>query len=654
MADRARLEQALRAADAAGDVDAARALAQEIRNLPTGRPALDRDQRSIPQRMRDEAIGGNVTGLAYGVAKPFIGAAQLGMRAGEAMFGTEEGRTPLSQQVAGGLQNFEQAREEAGGSSVPVMAGQTLTGAAALGGIAPAAGFIGRAAQGVGIGGAMGAVEPVTTGGANFDAQKGAQVAGGAVAGGALSLIGSLATTLARRILPKGAEIEAGRVANELAGDRQSQIVQALGPTPARPNTAWPQDSRFVPAAQRGAPPQPPVGGLTAGQAAAPAQSAEFSALQRRAASVRPSEYQDIAQTQNAARAADLGRIAGTSDDIARAQAARTAATAPLYKAAEGAQAPADVTRTIRLIDRISQRRTNEGAFNVVRDVRQTLLRPFFQGSDELLTPEQRVPQLISASRNISQLLDAKDATGRPVNRAISRELLAIKRSLDGQISKAAPEFGEANRVFADLSKPIDRMKVGQYIQERLIPAINDVGADAPQRATVFANAMRDMNESVRAATGFKRGGGLADLMTPDEMATLNRLGSGLARDVDVQRLAQAGSRRVNEAVGGMFAESAPNALSRPLMIINAVLRRTGSGASERTMNVLAQKMQDPAAMADIMQKATQAERRAIERGIMLYLTSGAVESPDEAVGWSQRMIERGMSQLNTSGATQQ
>jgi hypothetical protein len=264
---------------------------------------------------------------------------------------------------------------------------------------------------------------------------------------------------------------------------------------------------------------------------------------------------------------------------------------------------------------------------------------------DEVATQNAR--QLINASRNISDLLDERDIAGRAVNREMSRELMAVKKSIDGQIRRAIPQYGEAQRLFADLSKPIDRMKVGQYIQDRLIPAINDAGADAPQRATVFANAMRDMNESVRAATGFRRGGGIADLMTPDEMTTLRGIGAELSRDVDLQRIGQAGGRRASEAIGDMFSETAPNALSRPLMVINAILRRTGVGAGERTMNVLSQKMQDPAAMADIMQKASAAERRAIERGIMLYMTSGAVSSPDDALGWATRTTRGAMNRMS-------
>jgi len=585
---------------------------------PIGAAIEQRSMSPLTEAARRELVGGTVTGAAYGAAKPFIGAMQLGMKLGERVLGTREGRTPLSDQVTRGLEGFEQARSEAGGSNVPVFAGQVATGAALTGGIAPAAGFIGRAGQGLGLGAIMGAVEPVTSTDANFETAKVAQMATGAAVGTGMSLLGSMGRTLARRILPKGAELEAGRVANEIAGERQPQVVAALQAN------------------------QQP--GLTAGQAATPAGSAEFSALQRRASQVRgaASQYQDIAQAQNAQRATALSAIAGTSDDIANLQRTRTAATSPLYEAADLSKAPADVTRTLRLIDGITARRSNESAFNVLGNVRQTLLRPFFKDAD-MLVPEERVPQLISASRNLSQLLDAKDPMGRPVNQAISRELTTIKKSLDAQIAKAAPEFGQAQKLFADLSKPIDRMKVGQYIQDRLIPAINDVGADAPQRATVFANAMRDMNESVRAATGFKRGGGLADLMTPDELLQLGNIGSGLARDVDLQRLAQAGSRGANDVTSEMFKESIGNFLNPVIAITNAILRRTGSPAAERTMSVIAQNMQDPAAMARIMQAATVAERRAIERGIMLYMTSGAVSSPDDAVGWSRRAINTGL-----------
>jgi hypothetical protein len=676
-----------------------------VEQSPLGAAIEQRSMAPLAEAARQEVMGGNVAGMAYGAAKPFIGLAQLGIQAGERFFGTPEGREPLSQRVAGGLQDFERARAEAGGSSIPVIAGQMLPFSAATRLVEPAKGFVGRAGQAFVGGGMAGAVEPVTTPDADFGAAKTAQIATGTAVGPATSLLGSFATTLARRFnnsFLDGANLEAGRLANELAGDRRDLVVQSLRQ------------------------PQPTMGAtVTAAQAAAPARSAEFSALGRRAAQVRPSEFEDIAQAQNRARAQELSTIAGTPDDIAAAERARSAATEPLYQAARQSDLPVDSLRTVQLVDRlIGSRQGRPQVTNVLNSVRQTMFEAYpyqdrardswnsvrgtissYQGAvpNELdaarrilngvknldidpftaivrlkaLRPQDQVArdqiraaitnlelpdqvvtqnanQLINASRNISDLLEQRDPAGRKINQAVSRELLAVKRSVDRQIAKSAPEFGQAQSLFADLSKPIDRMRVGQYIQDRLIPAINDAGADAPQRATVFANAMRDMNESVRQATGYRRAGSLEDLMTPDEIVSLQRIGADLARDVDVQRLAGAGQRRATEAVGEMFSEQAPNALSRPMMIINAILRRTGAGASERTMNALAIKMQDPAAMADIMDRATAAERRAIERGIMLYITSGAVSRPDDAAGWAARTIRNLTSNDEATGLPQE
>jgi hypothetical protein len=641
---------------------------------------------TIPERMQRGLYGGDVAGALYGAAKPFIGVAQLGVAAGEKLFGVPEGQVPLSQRISSGLQSFEQKREQAGGGGLPVAAGQMIPVSRAISAIKPASGFIGRALQGLGIGAGAGAVEPVTSPDADFGAAKTAQVGTGATVGLGSSLAGTLLTQGARRFLPSGAEITAGELANELAGSRQPEVMAEL----TNPQLRY----QRVP--------------ITAAQAAANANSAEFSALEARMAQQAPSDFNAIAQSQDEARAASMLNIARTPQEIDAAVRARTAATSPLYTAAEASTVPVDAMRSIRLIDRItSARQGRPQVTNVLNGVRNTLLEAYptqeratdswnqirtvvsgYQGNhpEELnvarrilngvknfdldpftaiarlqaLRPQdqaardaitaairnleipdmvvtQNAQRLINASRNIGDLLDARDPAGRQINQAVSRELYAIQRSLNNTISRSVPAFGQAEKLFADLSTPIDRMKVGQYLQDRLIPAINEYGAGSPQRATVFANALRDMNESVRGATGFRRATGIADLMTPDEMQAINDIGTGLARDVNVQRMASSGNRAVTEALGEMFSEQSPNTLSKPIMIVNAILRRTGASATERTMRTLAESMQDPVAMADIMQKATDAERRAIERGIMLYLTNGAVSQPDEAAGWAER-----------------
>ena len=61
--------------------------------------------------------------------------------------------------------------------------------------------------------------------------------------------------------------------------------------------------------------------------------------------------------------------------------------------------------------------------------------------------------------------------------------------------------------------------------------------------------------------------------------------------------------------IGDMYAKQVAPMLSRWMMIANNVLKRTAQGASDKGLQVLAQKMQSPAEMARIMEAATQAER---------------------------------------------
>lgn len=726
MSEIERLERALRNAAAAGDTAAATQFARAIRELPAQQPkspslrdspiAQAISQRSLEplrQATRTGVLGSRETGLAYGAAKPFIGLAQLGMSAAERAFGTPEDSQPMSQRVAGGLQQFEAARDEAGGSSIPVIAGQMLPFSAAARTISAAPTILGRVGQGLVGGGIAGAVEPVTNPDVGFGAAKTAQVATGAAVGPATTLLGGLGTAISRRFNNRfldGANLEAGGIANVLVGDRRPQVLAALGgPTRPAPITPFPPNDRFVPLSQRSVlPATQQVGSLTAAQAAAPARSAEFSALGQRAEVGRPSEFMDVAAAQNQARAQDIARIAGTPEEMAAAQLARRSATEPLYQAAEASDLPVDALKTVRLVDKlIAKRQGRPQVTSVLNNVRETMfesypyqqrardswnavrasissyrgaapqelqaarktlnavknfdidpftaivrlraLRPQDQAAREqiqaaitnLEIPDavvtQNAQQLINASRNIGDLLDARDLTGKKINTAVSKELTVLRRSVDQQIARAVPEFGEAQRLFSDLSRPIDRMNIGRYLQDRLIPALNDAGASLPNRASVFATAMRDLSENVAPATGFKRGGGLIDMMTPDEMATIQRIGSGLARDADVQMLGRAGQGKVTQKIGNIFSDQLPNALNRKVMIINAILRRTGVGATERTMNALSIKMQDPAAMADIMEKATAAERRAIERAFIMYVTTGAASTPDDALAWANK-----------------
>lgn len=90
------------------------------------------------------------------------------------------------------------------------------------------------------------------------------------------------------------------------------------------------------------------------------------------------------------------------------------------------------------------------------------------------------------------------------------------------------PEYGTARQTYADMSKPINQMDIGQELYNRFVPAIADqggvpfkTGADAFSRAL-----LRNGDQLASNVTGMK-GATLAGIMEPDQLALLQ----GVSKD---------------------------------------------------------------------------------------------------------------------------
>lgn len=161
----------------------------------------------------------------------------------------------------------------------------------------------------------------------------------------------------------------------------------------------------------------------------------------------------------------------------------------------------------------------------------------------------QNPGELMSAMDNIKGML------GNQENAHIRDELNTIKNVLGHQISKAAPEFGQANQLFAEMSGPINQMKVGQLLTNKLIPAGS---GDIPTRlnASSFAQALRNPDQVAKQATGFKRAN-FDRIMTPDQSAMINDVSSDASRIAEAKQLGMGyGSATDRRRVIGDFLQN--------------------------------------------------------------------------------------------------
>lgn len=591
MADLAQLESALVKADAAGDIEGARLLAAEVRKM-RGSTApgmfVPSGEKGLPV---DELVAGNpVTRFALGAASPFLGASQL--------LGISPDMKNLEQTKRRGMALAGDETDVAG------FAGTMFSPAflAAAKAIPGATSYIGKILQGMGVGGAAGLTTPVTDGD-NFAEQKAIQTGTGAAGGALLSAVAP-AVVKAGKIGYKAA-IEPwldpaaikGRAFLEAAGDKADDIIALL-----RGN------KQIVPGSMP-----------TAGEAAVPAGSAEFSALQRSASNVRPTDYLARADEQNAARIASIQTVGKDKAALTAAEEARSAAATPLYKAAREGTTPVDTAPILSRIDNILAK--NPGNRELV---------------NELTNVKRGLSEAGQDPQKVSSVLDGlKTTLANKDNAFIKGTLTYIKNNLSASISG----YERAQQVFAKKSEPINQMEIGQYLEKKLVPALSE---DAKQKAAAYAGAVQDAAGTIKRSTGTPRFDELSKALTPDQMQVVNSIRDDLARGARFESMAVKGAKAAPDAIrlasGSMENEAGgkiPNLLHRGAMVANAIITRLEGKVNKKLASEMAAEMLLPTKVADTMQQAQQQAVRnkslaaAIERAV-LSTTGGLIQEAEK------------------------
>lgn len=118
------------------------------------------------------------------------------------------------------------------------------------------------------------------------------------------------------------------------------------------------------------------------------------------------------------------------------------------------------------------------------------------------------------------------------------KKLMSIKGSLLNEIGKISPSYGVAKDTYADLSKPINQMEVGQTLFDKLQSGLAQMGANTREQAATYANAVNDLDSVVQKVTGMK-GIKAADVLTKDQIDTLRGVAFDLARKAKSDDLAR-------------------------------------------------------------------------------------------------------------------
>ena len=335
----------------------------------------------------------------------------------------------------------------------------------------------------------------------------------------------------------------------------------------------------------------------TAAQQASPLGLTKFAAMGEASAKAKPSEYLARANEAEAARLASLRTVGKTPADRTAAVNARKAATDPLYAAAETQKFRAD-PQLMQLADDpyIKQAMPDAARLSASKGV----------------TFENNPTRYI---HNVKISLDKMlSKTGDTALAATERAQVGnIKTQLVNWLESKAPDYKTARTTFAEKSKPINQMDVGQYLESKLNAPLEG-GAE---RAGAFATAVRDAPGTLkRATTGEARYKELTDVLTPEQAGVVNAIRDDLNRVQTTKTQAQKGASAAPR-ISQLASQTGdmPALLNRAATIANTIFNRLQGQIDRKLAIEIATEMLDPKVVAAAIEKAATRERRATKTG---------------------------------------
>lgn len=585
MATLDQLQNALVAADKAGATDDAKMLANAIialksQSTPKATVAPLKPEIEVPGIGQTMLIGTGRTfdRIGKGMQQLYYGAS-----------GNEQALTALADSAKEDdrlYKPLQEARPFASGI------GEALPSMVLPGG--GAATFIGNAGRMA----AAGAVPAMLEYGSAGDRlQKGA-IAG--AAGAALPLLGAGAKsvkTFAEPLYAGGRDAIVGRTLNRVAGDDSANVINKL----------------------KGAKPLLPGSVPTAAEVA---ENGGIAAMQRSAAQANPSDFTSRSMEQASARLNSLRGIAGDDIALAAAKSTRDATAGPLYDLAK-TQAMKNTPELSSILNSLPS-----GVMAKAQSLASLAREPLKAGVD---IPAQIVPTglLDSAGNAFTKTLPAQesaysgkalhyiklaldDTLGKTGEGALGktekRLMTGAKDDFLSLVNLGVPAYGQASAKFAELSKPVNQMQVGQALYDKLKPALSDFGQLGQESKAQFANALRNGDKLAATATGFK-GAKLNSVMSPDQLQSLGAIAQDLARKANAENLGRGvGSDTFQKlAMQNIAEQSGMPRLVGGLLELPGVSRATKwvyRDTDAQAQKVIAEAMLNPQKAAQLMEAA--------------------------------------------------
>jgi hypothetical protein len=441
-----------------------------------------------------------------------------------------------------------------------------------------------------------GALTPVTENQESFAAQKALQTGAGATFGAGLGPIGQiagrgyeLAKALAQPFTQSGREKIVGRTLREqIRPTDVNDVIKQLSDA-----------TEIVPGAK-------PTVGEIVGES-----GGNIPALERQSRSKFPEIFTPIDVAGVTARREAIEGVAGDAGKKEFFTLEREAIADKLYK--EAYKTPLNIAKN-PVTGKILSKAERDAARAEMTDLLDT---PAIQQAMKDAIPLAKNERINIKDPKGSIL--GLDYTKRALDKQIAkaegdnerRILMGVKDRLMSFLQKQSPKYAEAVATYAEASKPINQMEVGEYLKNRLVPALGEQGGILNESPAAYASALRSEN-TPSAATGFNKAT-LENIFSsnPQGLQTLESIAKDLARKDNLKALGRtAGSNTYqNLAMANIASQTGlPFGLVN-MPIVSAPIRKIYEGTSDTMQQKLAEALANPEIAAKLIANAAPKDR---------------------------------------------
>ncbi|MCW5668133.1 MAG: hypothetical protein KIT86_00640 [Hydrogenophaga sp.] len=308
---------------------------------------------------------------------------------------------------------------------------------------------------------------------------------------------------------------------------------------------------------------------------------------------------------QRAARMSALNEVAGTDEYFdAIKEGRRVFANEDYAKALKGGIDPDAAAAIQPQIESLMGRPSIKQA----QSVAQRLARE----SDRTIDDFGSLEGMDWLKKALDNQISKASQPGSSIGKEELRALTQTKSDLMATIEQIAPSYREANDNFAHMSRQVNSMEVARDLKRRFEPALNRFGATGKEMANEYAKALEGATTSVKKSAGIDRP--LAQVMPAQDIERLNNIARDLARKSTAESAGKAsGSPTAQNIVSQTLIDRLSSQLGLPASVSESGVGRVAlspyqglanlSGATQSINDLLANALLNPSQAASLLSR---------------------------------------------------